>query len=304
MKTALVHLALAALLCGCYSSSSLEGDGGGDPLPDPAPDAAADTMADPRPDPPGDPAADRDVMPDPIHDPWLDGPMEIPAETADIVPDTPIDGPHECPPRGEVSARFIIDGETWPMEEFDFELRCRIESVTGEEEGHTIITLACFSSAGTEENHTIDIAANPPAYLYMWEGEDVIFSYNVNQPWWVNRWFTLRYAWGQLALAGVDATRLAPWGVELEEWYNPLSIMRVEGLCPLSPGDCGMAERTALDVRFGGAASRVFDGSTGFVGFMESFQIIVDKAVVQRELWCDDFPDQWFSALFVMIPEG
>ncbi len=186
MKKTLISVALAALLCGCYSSSSLEGDGGSDPLSDPATDAAADTRPDPQPDPPEDP----------INDPWPDGPTDIHMETADIVPDIPVDGPHECPPRYEVSMSFTIDGDPWPMEEFDFELRCRIESVAGEEEGHTIITLVCFSSAGTEEIHTIDIATNPPAYHYMLEGEYVIFSYNVNQPWWVNRWFTLRYEGG------------------------------------------------------------------------------------------------------------
>lgn len=304
MKKAMVHLALAALLCGCYSSSSLEGDGGSDTLSDPATDAAADTMPDPRPDPPEDPAADRDVRPDPVHDPYPDGGTEIITETVEIVPDIPFDGPHECPPRYEVSVNFTIDGDPWPMEEFDLELRCRIESVTGEEEGHTIITLACFSSAGTEEIHTIDISTNPPAYLYMWEGEDVIFRYNVNQPWWVNRWFTLRYEWGQLALAGVDASRLTPWGIDPDAWYEPLSIRKAEGLCPVIPNDCGEFERLALDVTFGGASSRIFDSGSGFVGFMESFQIIVAKATVAREMWCDDVPEQWFSALFIMIPEG
>ncbi len=102
----------------------------------------------------------------------------------------------------------------------------------------------------------------------------------------------------------MDATRLAPWGVEPDEWYDPLSIRRAEGLCPLMPEDCGMAERAALDVRLGAASSRVFDSSTGFVGFMESCLIIVDEAIVYREMWCDDVPEQWFSALFTMIPEG
>jgi len=46
------------------------------------------------------------------------------------------------------------------------------------------------------------------------------------------------------------------------------------------------------------------DHSSGYVGTMVSYQLIVEQAVQYHGDVCDDFPEQWYRALFVSIPEG
>jgi hypothetical protein len=298
-KTLMIVVWAAAVpaMTGCYKSANT--DAGSDPHTDP--------LQDPAPDPHYDPGFD--PVPDPYTDPWYDPPPDpvwdpVPDMPPDPIYDVPPDGPMVCPPHGPVFSSFVVDHDAYPMEYREIEQRCMIEAVMGEDEGHTIIELSCWADTGELELHTVEIMTSPPAYIFMWEGEPVLFRYVVRSPWWSDKWFSISYDWGAMAMAGVDAADILPYGTDPDGWYGQLDLSLIGGLCPWTPGHCGDEERMALDVSFYGTGARFFDGSTGMVGLMESYQVFVEQAVVYHNVTCDDFAESWFRALFVYIPEG
>lgn len=299
MRTSIFVFSAALMLAaaGCYKSAGT--DAGTDPNADP--------HQDPVPDPYYDPGFD--PVPDPSVDPWYDPPPDpgwdpVPDVPPDPVYDVPPDGPMVCPPHQPVFSSFVIDHDAYPMDYREIEQRCMIEAVMSEDEGHTIIELICWTDTGEMEPHTVEIMTEPPAYIFMWEGESVLFRYVVRSPWWSDKWFSISYDWGYMAMAGVDGTDILPYGTDPDGWYGELGVSLAGGLCPWTPDYCGDEERMALDVNFYDTGARFFDGSTGIVGFMESYQVFVEQAVVYHNVYCDDFAESWFRALFIYIPEG
>jgi hypothetical protein len=276
-------LALSGLLAGCYSSAGSRHDAQADPV--------HDTLPDPTPDPPQDPDAREDP-----------GPDVRPDLLPDVPPDVPPDG-LDCPPPQEVSVSFVIDGDEFP-DRMDLEERCLVDTVIGEEEGRVVLELRCRSETGEEVLHTLDVTTSPPAYIFLWEGESVLFRYRTDNPWWLDRWFTVGTEYGNLTLAGIDASSVTPWDVDPDDWYAPLGVSVTGGFCPYVPRDCGDEERVAFSVTFSGMAAFQPDHSSGYVGMMISYQLLVEQAVQYHGDVCDDFPEQWYRALFVSIPEG
>jgi hypothetical protein len=291
MRRRWLMIILAGLLAGCYSSAGSRHDAQQDPAHDPLLDPTPDPLQDPdfQVDPgAGDPP---DLLPD--------VPPDLPPDSP---PDVPPDGP-ACPPPQEVSVSFVVDGNEFPGR-IDLEERCLVDTVIGEEEGHMVFELRCRSEAGEEVLHTLDVTTSPPAYIFLWEGESVLFRYRADNPWWFDRWFAVTTEYGNLALAGIDASAVTPWDVDPDGWYAPLGVSVVGGFCPYVPRDCGDEERVALSFTFDSMTAFQPDHSSGYVGMMVSYQLIVEQAVQYHGDVCDDFPEQWYRALFVSIPEG
>jgi hypothetical protein len=250
------------LASGCYSSAPARHDGASDPAHDP--------------------------MVDPAYDPYVD-------------PWTDPDAPPLCQPDYGFYVGFEISG-TPIMEPDSLTRECWVEWSIFEEPDWFEITLACPDTDGLIVLCTIDVYTMSEVYAFIPDGTPVTFSYVQNTPWWLNRWFSIRYSGGDLFLAGVDATDLTPYGRDPYEWYGPLGVYLATGLCPWTPGDCGDEERTALAVSFEDMNGFIFDGNEGWIGMWGMFHVIVDTAVVYHNIRCEDFYGSWIRALFVSLP--
>jgi hypothetical protein len=175
--------------------------------------------------------------------------------------------------------------------------------VVGEDVGHAVITLECGTGA-MMTTHTITIDSNTPFYLSPWVGSEVTFHYVAREVWWIDRWFTVRLTGGTLLLAGVGSDAIAPPGLDPNEWYSPLGVRVLSSVCTPTDDTCGPTERQALELSYGGATNVIFDGYSGYVGMMVSYFVFVAQASHVVEMGCDDYPDQFYNALFVLIPEG
>jgi len=271
-----VSLALALCLAGCYSSSTkFHGDAGSDP--------GADTHVDPGIDPWTDTWTDPGY--DTGYDPGSDSTTVCPP------PDPPPDGP-------EIS--WVVDGSY--SEEGAFLLRCQVDSFASGDDGTTAIGLTCPSSSGTIERHTVEITSWPSLYVYLLEGEWVELEYVAEPIWWVNRWFAIRSEGGDIVVAGVDAERLYP---DPGSWfYGNIDLFMMYGICENVSADCGVYERLGILVELGDAGQIVHDRTHAVVGEMVGVQVMVGEASSYVEMWCEDYPYEWVSALFARSPEG
>jgi hypothetical protein len=291
MKHRALFFAAALVLSGCYASTSPE-----DTRVDPAADPAADPHTDAWPDAYPDPGAEPDIRPEIYTDVLLDYPIDYP-------PDIQTDIPMTCLPSSPVRTSFTIDYEDYPMGDVDFTQRCTLTSAGGTT-GLTVIELDCVTETGERVPHHIEVATDPAAYIYLWTGGEVVFTYRVNCPWWCDKWFTIGYGPGSMTLAGVSASTLVPYDADPAMWYEPLGVWAVQGLCPWEPADCSDSERLALELTFGGMTTQIFDQGFGYIGMMMSYQVFVAMARMEHNIRCTDMPDSWFDALFISIPEG
>ncbi|MBW2264079.1 MAG: hypothetical protein JRG91_19115 [Deltaproteobacteria bacterium] len=261
-------------LSGCYSTS-IHGDAGADPRPD-GTDVSVDTSVEPASDP-------------------VDA-HEVPA---DILPD----GTETCPPAGDgVWLTWSLDGLEYD-EGREIDIPCTVTSVAGEDVGHTIIDMTC-GTGGRMERHVIEIFSNPHPWIEHITGTEVMLNY-VSTPWeWQDRWFSLRYYGGEIIIAGTTASALAPPGRTVDEWYYPLSVQFVTGLCPQVDLECGLSERAALDVEFWDDRKLVFDSTSTILGGVAAASVTVDTAWFYETMECMDFPYTYMNALFVLLLEG
>jgi len=274
-----VHVALLALCfaAGCYTSAPTRHDGTTDPVNDPLVDPTYDPGYDPYPDPPYDPTTD------PSYDPWMD-------------PDVP----PACPRRSDVWFDIEVSGAP-PTGPEGMERECVVEWSISEPEWIEI-GMGCPVDDDLIAVYVINIYAMPGVYAYIPDGTEVVFSYMIDNPWWLNRWFAIRYPGGNLFMAAVDATDLAPYGRDPYAWYSPLGVSLATGYCPWTHEDCGDEERVALQVSFEGMSDFVFDGNETMIGMWGLYHVIVDMAVVYNNVMCEDFYDSWIRALFVSMP--
>ncbi len=269
----------AASLPGCYMSWSF------DETYDAEIDAGADTGMD------ADAADTTDPSPD-TTDAHVDS-MDVPVDTADAPPDSPLVCP---PPAGDGSwLSFTTSGTTLSS---TAEVPCRVETVGTDPTGTWSIALLCGTGAAmTTENVTVN--ANPLITPMIFEGNEVILRFTRETGWYYNEWFTIRGPGGNLLLAVVAATQVAPWGWDAGDWYDPFSVYVVGGVCPPEETSCGTLERRALEVHSGGDTGRIYDGYAGYVGSTMPVYVHVATAYSYLEMGCDDAPDSYYVALFV-----
>ncbi len=277
----LIMVVTCLALAGCHESLGLVGDA----RTDTAVDAPWDTGYDPGWDP------GYDIGPEPAWDTGVD-----------------VDPPPPCPPPNPYPdgpmPYWVIDDDTYP-ERTDVSLYCLIVDVAVGDDNAFTIFVDCPDVSGIIVEHSIYVRSNGPFWLYASPGEEVILDYVADPIWWVNRWFALRYTWGPIIVAGVDAEMLVPEGVDPDDFYDPLRVSVFDAdYCPPEEEMCGSIQRRGLRVRWGGITADFDDRTFGSMGFMESVQVQVGATHRYLMMYCDDVPYEWVSALFVMVPEG
>jgi len=282
-RLTLLGLSCGLLLAACESGTVLEGDGSSDARED----AGGETLLDVT-----------DLLPDPGADADADAGADADADAdADVGPDV-----GECPP--------LMDGTWLSLEiegpvlgDVDVETPCRMSLLVGGPPGTTGAELECGTGARME-TYTITITANPVAYLSFWDGTDVTLRYVAERVWWINHWFTVRGPAGTLLFAGVSADEISPPGIDPSAWYDPLGVRVVSGVCPAEEDSCGPRERQALEVSYVGDTGLIYDGYNGYVGSLATVDVHVGGAAHYLSMECDDAPDQFYTVLFVLPPEG
>ena len=216
--------------------------------------------------------------------------------------------PPPCPPPNPFPdgpmPYWSVDDETWPPGA-GFSRRCTVEELAVGDDNSFTVFLSCTDETGVIHDHTLYVRSDGPFWLYVSPGEEVLFDYVADPIWWVNRWFALRYSWGDIIVAGVDAEMLEPEGMDPDDFYHPLRVSLFDALwCPPEDEMCGRIQRRGLRIEWGGITADFLDRTFGSMGFMESVQVQVGETHSYLEMYCDDVPYEWVSALFVMVPEG
>ena len=240
-------------LSACYSSSHKTGDVG-DPngedhaFPDPDaffdPDAAADLDA---PDP--DPDRPEELGQDIPYDEWSQDP------------------PPECPPPEAVSTSFTLDVAGDHCGDRAIDTRAVLEYViVSSPPGLYVLGLRFSLGTEPEQVHDLSLRVEPPVDLELGDGYQVRFRYVdcPSGPVWSGRWFALHDPGGYLVLGGFDGSRARPEGAMWEEdgdFFAPLGIRYVDGLCAPVTDECGELERKAIEVFDDSGSSIVFDRS-------------------------------------------
>lgn len=199
---------------------------------------------------------------------------------------------------------FTVDDGSY--EAVTIDAPCRIEDVedTG---GGQRVTLLCGTGA-VMTTHRLEVWGSVGLYFDLWRGSEVWFRYVADPVWWLNRHLTLRWAGGEspgeLMFAAISADAAVPDGYDAADWYGPWTVDVISGLCEPTTGSCGTFERQAIQLGAYGSTVRVLNGGTGHVGMMVAVSLSVTQAYRYSEMLCDDAPNQFYTALFVQIPEG
>jgi hypothetical protein len=270
MRSIIVTFMTALAAAGCYSSAHMTGD---------ASDAA--------------------------HDPVLEGDAG-----ADPVADPPVDIPEEevtgCAPSENITISFTVDGESFPMLEENYAHRCTIDGGYGTGT-YSELQMACTDESGNSVRHILGIETSFNQRFYMWD-TDVIFQYVVEIPWWIDRWFVLRDAGGNLIMAGLDSSSLLPWRHETGNLYAPLDVEVADTDCPAVPTECYDGKRLALHAAYGSEGeTMVISGMQGGFALDDPlaapyFGVDVASAIEAQSMQCTDTPGHWFTALVFQVP--
>jgi hypothetical protein len=269
MKTFVLTAAVLLCLPACTSTTTIGGDASADPRPDTSADSGTDSAPDARPDTP---------------------------------PDLPPDGTETCLPSEGVIVDWSIAGDVGE-ESHVVDMPCVVNLVE-EEAYRSTVQFVC--GGGIVSFYEIDIFADPHIWPGLIEGDNVQLSFITIMRWIEKHWFVVRDTWGGIRMAGVYADTLAPYGFTTDEWYDPIDVRALGGLCePVEePWGCGVRERQALDVGFWDARAVVFDGTYTYAGFMDLVLLQVGQAWRYTEVYCEDVPEAWYSAIFVFQMEG
>jgi hypothetical protein len=276
----MLWFSIVSMTSGCYQSTPYTGDTGIDTSIDTGVDTIPDTIA------------------DTIWDTYFDPPYDTHTDTYPY--DVP---PSDCPPPPADGTwmSWIVDGGEW-WDETWIDTPCIVMDVFTDG-SMSLIHMMC-GTGGFMEEHFIEIDSNPPVWPSLYPGMEVQFRYISEPVWWVNRWFTISDVGGQLRLAGVDAEWISPWAYPAEEWYWPLGVDVMYGLCGVEEDWCGIYERQGLFVNWYDDGGIVYDGYADWVGWWGSVFAHVSYARTYHEMWCEDMAGQFYSALFSVNLEG
>jgi hypothetical protein len=265
-RTGLVWLAL--VVAGCYSSYPLvEGV-----------DADLDTAVDTADDPDADPDPDLPDVPDSS---GTCGEIENPLMSVTF----------------QVDEIGVYDDAAWM-------LTCRPPAASGTASDMTY-TLTCDTPGGGTETHTLRILTVPSATRlptsftgdvvmnFVSQGVDMSFAH---------RWIVLRTTSGELILSLAMGDTLAPEGMEPDMWHAPLTILPIEGVCPIERPGCYDIERTAIDVSCSGYRDVIFEDQRRYLGPTFECYVHVGESFRQHGIYCSGtiIPLTYYS--FLIIP--
>jgi hypothetical protein len=227
-------------------------------------------------------------------------------ESADIIRPEPEPPPDECedpdpPPHGP-RVDFDVDCEPC-CADAEPGLECNVADVNEVMPGHVIVTLNCRCPSGSAV-YQVETFSDIPARLALFGGESVIFRFFEFGPAvaWTPWFFSLKRDTGQLMLAGIDATYARPRG-EPGDWYDPVEVELVAGLCEPVSYDCYDLERVALHVTYDEYETWVFDSQTATIGYTEPYFVQVDNAEILTNHSCSGIAPARFMFLIMRIPE-
>jgi len=188
------------------------------------------------------------------------------------------------------------------------DITCTLSAIAQPAQGADELTLTdCVDDASDPVDDAVfTILSDPNSPPLVEEGGRLRLRFESTPPFYAGQWFTLRgEPGGVLVAAGIAGPSLQPWG-DAGLDYAPLEISVEEEGCELTPDPmgCGDAERVALEVAYDDTVAVVFDGTSGFVGQLLTYAVVVQRAVLWRDVVCDDFPEAAFGAVFVLLPEG
>ncbi len=279
MRAALPLCAL--LLLGCHESLGLVGDARMDTTVDAPWDTGWDTGYDPGWDP------GYDIGPEPAVD-------------------VPPDGTSTCMPPSDdgMNIDFSFDGDRFTR--YDLTLVCTTDELEEDPASGTIeLWLSCRSDEGLIEEHTLLFQTYPtvPIDAELFFGEELLVRYVSDPIFWTNRQVTVSSPVVGLLIAAVDAETLVPW--DEEDWYSPLIVEPVGGVCPVEEDYCGTIERQALEVAYWDwhGSVTVFDGNAKPLEDPDnSYLVMVAKMHAYHMVYCEDVPYTWVSALIARLP--
>ncbi len=223
------------------------------------------------------------------------GTEPIPDALEDSAPIDQIDDASypDCEPQdpdSEIIANLSFDLEPPGGGHVDFKSNCSVSGI--EVDGpSTTVGLDCEPAVGSIEAHTFTFTSSPAEPLDLDVGEAVQLDYS---SWWmmvgIISWFILRDTTGDVILAVTHGALVHP---DHPDWYDPMDVSLIEGLCPKQSGiyDCADIERQAIDVALGEDVARVFSGTAKTLGDLPGHAVIVPIALRYFEPYrCTD---QW-----------
>lgn len=213
-----------------------------------------------------------------------------------------------CDPQpANVFAAFAIDGDTKPFADpADLTHHCTVADIVQD----LFLSIALVDCKLDPDDplempvaHTIDAEVAPAGALDLAVGEEVVFAYVVDGPWWTNRAFALRRPSSELVLAGFTGSELPgeQYGPPLE-FFAPLDIGLLQ-VCPIepliSPSWCYQARREALRLEWSGHATiEVLDRSAA-TWPDQPYQVVVGQAEAHENVQCTDQSPRWIRLMLL-----
>jgi hypothetical protein len=204
----------------------------------------------------------------------------------------------ECMPPAGIEAWFALEPSTVPRATME----CTVLAVVSEAVGERIIELDC----GYDGPFTLTIRASQEVPLMLWEGNQVLLTYVSESPWWINRWFQMT-GMGDFILAGIDADRLYPPGIDPDLMYAPLTLGTARSDCPPEAEYCYTSRRVGVRaVHPEGVETTVPGGTRGSIVIGDEiassiYTLFVQTAVTREDFLCTDIPSEWYTVLITFF---
>jgi hypothetical protein len=198
---------------------------------------------------------------------------------------------------------FLVDCD--PCIDTEDPTDCTVAEVDNVAPGHIVLQLNCRDSTGTGGTiYQVETFSDIPARTTLMGGERVWFRYfqwTGDGP-WIPHFFSIKTEAGKLLMAGIDAFSARP-RAEPGDWYDPIYIEVIDGLCPTEPFDCYDLERLSLQVTYGDYVKYVMDSTTETIGYTEPYHIQVDNAELLKNISCGGTPAGRFMFIVMRVPE-
>jgi hypothetical protein len=203
------------------------------------------------------------------------------------------------PPMPDVRAGITVDDGALPADvgPDPYVYTCTIADVLGSGDTYTL-TLACADGP-----HTLEVASGA---LMVGTGDDVVLSVIHGNATFKggDLFVTLHRADGDLMIAGAST----PWPPGDDglppDFFDPLVVTVVEGVCPIEPSSdggepCYGVERQALRFATARDVVEVYDHGTGSIG---PHLLRVQHAEQRHDVTCSDVDGTWYSWLAFVPP--
>ncbi|MBI5488492.1 MAG: hypothetical protein HY905_14260 [Deltaproteobacteria bacterium] len=203
-----------------------------------------------------------------------------------------------CPREVPNWIAWQLDGSTELIADLD--LPCVLEDVLGDSSDHLELTFNCDAGSAVE-THILDVFSVSLPRLGFLAGQRVQLRYVGSRGTWMKRWVRVVDGSGSLMVAAVTADSLAPPAADPVEWYSPLRISMVSGVCALRPSECGPWEHQPLRVCVGTTCLDVVDGDSDVLRGDRVVFVFPQSVAVLHDRTCADAPASSFDAVLLVF---